>query len=689
MKKAFLKAGIIILVIAILMSIFVSGALVYTSNKIDYSIDEELFLRSKESLATYYYAFDEFNNLEEVWNSSSSKNKDWVEIEYAGDNVKKAFISMEDREFYNHKGINWGRTAKAAANYIFKFQPKFGASTITQQVIKNISGDNENSISRKTDEIFRAVKLEKKHSKDDILEVYLNIVPMSGNMYGIGMAADRYFGKEPYELSIAEAATLAGITNAPARYNPYEYPDACIEKRNKVLYAMYTTNAITEEEYIKACSEKLAVVDNNGKKQASSWFIETAREDIILELMAKQNISRAAASILLNGAKVVLTMNKKIQSVLDEYFSNTENLSSNVGNGLKYSMVVTDPHDGNLLGIIGNGGTKNGEMLYNYATSPVIPGSVLKPIALYAPLIESNKISWSTLFDDAPNKYIGENGVGYPKNSPDIYEGTVDTDYALKKSKNTVAVELYNTLGARNIYELLKDTFGIETIYDELITADGRKLTDIAESPLALGQLSVGVSLRKLTECYNVFPNEGTLVSGKSYYYVIDRNGSTILDNIPRSKQVFSKATSQIMNQLLCDVVTGGTASRISLKEYVDTAGKTGTSGGDKDRLFIGYTPYFTAGIWCGYSDGKSAVGYNKPSHLDIWNDVMTEIHNEILSDYKETGEGFNTSELYYLPYCSKSGNMPNENCYESEDCEVRYGYFKKSEYSKEECNFH
>ncbi len=687
MKKTIFRLSSIILIGALLSGILLSVIIIYSSRMIDYELDKMLFEQADDNLATYYYAYDENDNLVEVWNSSSFDRKDWVDFSDIGDNLKRAFISVEDRQFYKHKGINLGRTIKAAVNYVLKRQPRFGASTITQQVIKNISGDNENSISRKFSEILRALSLERNYSKDEIFEVYLNIVPMSNNMYGVGMASNTYFNKEPDELTVAEAAAIVGITNAPTKYNPYINPEACLEKRNKVLYAMYDTGAISDSEYHSAINEELNVSESSFYDfHCSSWFVETAREDVQNVLSEKYSISRAASSMLLSGAKIILTMNIKVQRILDDFFYNTDNLSANVNDGLNYAMVISDHETGNLLGIIGNGGYKNGEMLFNHATNPKIPGSVLKPLALYAPLIDDGEINWSTQLDDSPVRYNND-GSAYPKNSPDIYEGGTDINTALVKSKNTVAVRLYNMLGPDMIYNKLQNEFGIKTIYRGYETNNGLH-TDLAESPLALGQLTVGISLRKLTECYNVFPNYGVLSSGNSFYAVKDKNDNIICESVGQKRRIFKSETAQIVNQILMNVLTDGTAKQVKLKENVDTAGKTGTSGSDKDRLFIGYTPYFTAGIWCGYSDGRS-VGTNSPSHIEIWDKVMTRIHNElVLIDYDESYEYFNTSSLYHVPYCPFSGSIINSSCIE-DGCEPLYGYFSEDNLPSEKCKYH
>lgn len=691
MKKVMLVTSAVLTAASIFISLVVGLTLVNVKKSIDFSLDEELFAKAKEDNTVYYYAYNSYGELDEIYKSSKSNIREWTRFEDVGENVKRGFLAMEDRLFYSHNGVNYRRTALAAINHIFKIKDSFGASTITQQVIKNVSGDNETSILRKLKEILRAYNLEKKHSKDDIFELYLNIIPMSGNIYGIGAAADIYFGKEPHELSLSEAATIVGITNAPTKYNPYKNPEACIEKRNKVLYAMADCGYISDEDYASAKNSPMILNAGQGNYGISSWFIETANEEIIRDIEEKYSITYAAAKLMLNGSRVILTVNPDIQSILEDYFYDESNLSEKIGQGLNYSMVVSDPKTGDLLGVVGNGGKKNGNLLLNYAITPVRLGSALKPIALYAPLINEGRITWSTMIEDAPYEYIGEgeSAIPYPKNTPDVYEGTIDVSDALKKSKNTVAVRLLDLVGKENAFNHLKKTYGFDTMVESVSTDKGT-ISDIGSSPLALGQLSYGVSLRKLTEAYNVFSNYGELCSGRSYTKVYDRSGNELLSKEIRSERVYSEETAQIMNQLLSNVVLDGTARQIRLKELIDVAGKTGTSGSDRDRLFVGYTPYFTAGIWCGYGGDDKAVGTNNPNHLQIWDAVMQRIHDKLVfCGYDEDTSSFRTDKLVIMPYCSKSGQTPTEWCELDDEAVIKFGYFSKEKINENECEYH
>jgi len=612
----------------------------------------------------------------------ASLKKQWTAYDDIGDNLKAAFMAAEDRKFFKHNGVDFRRTALALMNSFLRFKPKFGASTITQQVIKNISGDNEQTFSRKLNEIFRAIHLDNTHSKEEIFEVYMNIVPMGNGILGVGMASDYYFGKEPSELNHSEAALLVGITNAPSRYNPRLNPDKALKKRNNVLYAMLDFGVISEAEYNEAISLDIVLADYQPENSSvDSWFIETVCNDLTVDLAREKGISENAARVLImnGGLSVYTTVNPEIQGILEEYFENELNFPEDVKRGLNYSMVVTDSKNGNLLGIVGGVGRKSGNRLLNRATVTHTPGSALKPIALYAPLINDKRINWATVFDDFP-VYFNEDKEGrytpYPKNYPNLYDGLTTVDNALRLSKNTVAVRLYELLGKNRIFDSLKNDFGFSSLVDNEKNKSGGRLTDKAVAPLALGQLTRGVTLRELTQAYTVFPSDGQLSESRSYIKVFDSRGKLLIDNEPNTKRIYTKECARIMNRLLMRVTDSGTAKIITLGNTVDTAGKTGTSGNDVDRLFVGYTPYYTAGIWCGYDKNSQSIGRQSISHLEIWDKVMTKIHDERLKtcDYVE---GFSVGGLEYLPYCKDSGELYSEKCLlDPRASRLEYGYF-------------
>lgn len=676
----------------------------YANRNINTEGDEILFSLTRGSSVTEYYVDADYNavTVEEytpVLKESialGSTKKRWVELKKVPSDLINGFLAMEDRVFYSHHGVNLKRTLYALANSVFHFKSTFGASTITQQVIKNISGDNELTLKRKFNEIIRAYCIEKNHTKDEIFEVYINIIPLGENITGVSFASEIYFGKAVDELTLSECATLVGITNAPTRFNPHIHYEDCLKKRNDVLYAMLDFGVIDEKEYDAAVKEKLSVLPlQNAEEIANSWFTETVNEDVITYLCKNRNMTKEAAeAYLINGGlKIYTTENPEIQSLLERYFENKTNFSSYVNKGLDYSMVICDSQSGNLLGIVGSVGKKSANRLLNLATVSHTPGSAIKPIALYAPLINRGKINWATVFDDVPVEFNKVNGnfTEYPKNYPAVYDGLTTVKDAIRLSKNTVAVRLYNMLGAEEIYRSLRYDYNFDTLVRSEYDGKGNRLTDLASSPLALGQFTRGVSLRKLTEAYTVFPSEGIYSEGRSFIAVFDSDGRLIIDNSQNNKRLISKECARVMNQLLSCVTESGTASKVTLKNIVDTAGKTGTSGDDKDRVFIGYTPYITAGIWCGYRDSDTSIGKVFPTHIKIWDDIMSDIHSYLLQNKSDSDiAAFSKKGLIKRDYCMDSGKLFTDICaYDPRGQRIESGYFIKGYAPSDKCDRH
>ncbi len=689
-NKIILTAGIIILTLALAVALGFLIIFIYSKVNIDFDGDVKLFSRSRTYESTKFYAIS--SNAPIELEMAGSLKKVHYPLEEISPCLINGYLAVEDRHFYDHNGIDWHRTAAAAANYLSGKGSRFGGSTITQQVIKNISGDNEITITRKFNEIIRAIHIEQNYTKNEILEAYLNILPFSDNMYGIGIASRNYFGKEPCDLTPAEAAALIGITNAPSAYNPYTNPDRCLEKRNSVLSVMYREGVITKEELDVAKAAPLKVLPRGESGDIyDSWFVETVIYEATEDFAKKLNISRAAAEhILLGGGyKIYTTMDIEAQKVLEKYFENEENFPKEINNGLGYAMVITDSETGDLVATVGGVGKKQANRILNGATVPHIPGSVLKPIALYAPLIDEGRISWSTVFDDVPVSFTEKDGAytPYPRNSPNIYDGLITVKDALRLSKNTVAIRLCKMRGERAVFDTLRDDYGLDTLVESEKTADGRRITDIATSPMALGQLSYGVSIAKLTEAYSTL-TDGRHKKMRSYIAVYDEEGNKILENEREEKAVLKPTTARIMTKILEGVVEDGTARTVTLGDIVQTAGKTGTSGGSRNKMFVGYTPYYTAGIWCGYDKGESSLSGIPTSHLDIWDSVMREIHEKKIGSGR--AKSFSTEGLVTRPYCMDSGDLYSDNCtLDVRGARVDYGYFTPDGAPKKICNRH
>ena len=670
-KRKYRPLRVFLTAVLVLFAVGVTALSVYAAHAVDEEYDEALFLSAgADTVTRFYYPCEDGTPVPQLggakyaeWEServSHSAECVYTSADEMPTNLKNAFVAIEDVRFYRHHGVDFLRTGKAALNSIFHFAPRFGGSTVTQQLIKNIGGEKEPTASRKLKEMLRALSLEKRHSKAEILEAYLNIVPMSQNRVGVGAGAALYFNKKPMELTLAECASLAAVTRAPAIYAPERDMEKHLSRRNAVLRKMLEEGMIEEADYKAAVSTPVTLKEHStAEKKPHSWYTETVLREAKRDLMAKGYTEAAATALLYHGGlKIYTAVDLRAQRIAEEYFQSNENFEA-YGKDFCASFVLLSPKDGTLAAIVGNLGEKKGDRLLSYATDTLrAPGSALKPIALYAPAIEEGKISEATVFDDVPSVFP-EKGGFWPRNADGRYEGLIPCADALARSKNTVAVSLYNRLGAEHIYACLSRV-GIDTLVRKRTAPDGTHLSDLSAAPLALGELTDGVSLYALTRAYLPFADRGYMHAVRSYLLILDREGEVLLSPEARRERVYSDTTASLMTHMLRRVVEEGSASALSIAETLDTAGKTGTSGNARDRFFIGYTPYYLGGVWCGYADGARAV--EGDVHLKAFDAVMREIHSGIPAN--ENSPHFTMARgLRAVSVCADSGGIPTRLC--------------------------
>ncbi len=672
----------------VLSLLAIGGVAIWLSQTTDIESDVALFESFRGSRTTrFYYDISKADAIytPKEWESErlhGGENAIWCPLSEMPSHLQGAFVAIEDKRFFEHDGVDWLRTGKAFFNYILRFDDRFGGSGITQQLIKNISGESEPTPKRKLKEIFRAVMLEKRYSKNEILEMYLNIVPMGEGCAGVGAAAERYFDKKPHELSVAESATLAAIINAPGRYNPLKNPENNKERRDLILQKMYEGELIDREEYERALAET-PIFQKEAKAPAGqirSWYTETVISDVLRDLVEAGYSQSMARQLLYNGGLQIYTLvDPFVQEALEESAQ-----SFPLAEGLELSGVVIDPGNGNIVGICGGGGKKEGNRLLNYATINRAPGSALKPLSVYAPAIDRGLISYASVFDDVPLSFTnGERE--WPRNSPTVYDGLCDIKTAVAKSKNTVAVEVLRLVGKENSYALLSRSLGLTGL---VRSAEGGSLTDLGEAPLALGQLTYGVSLRELCTAYTPLSTDGTYKEGRTYLAVYDGKGELLLKNESESHGVFSKQTAAIMTKLLEGVVREGTAKGVSIKGNIPIAGKTGTTSDSHDKWFIGYTPHYICGIWCGAPDKNISVA-GKPQ-LSFFNTVMNKIHAPLI-DTDEAKEAFPIPEgVYESRYCKDGGALLCQDClHDPRGNRASVGWFTAASLPKSPCRRH
>ena len=693
MRKFLIVFSRTVALLSLVLALGIGIAYGIVRRDVDFETDDAMFAAAKHTSVISLYvdgggdgSIEKYTPVlrEEVC-YAEMKNR-WADLTEIPPLMRDAFVLIEDKEYYSHHGVNLRRTAMALCNTLTKSRPMFGASTITQQLIKNLSGDNQPTVKRKLTEIVRALHLDSTHSKEEILEMYLNVIPMGEQILGVKMAAREFFDKSPEELSVSEIALLVGITNAPTRYNPRLHPEAAQQKRNSIITTMKNGGLISEEEARDAMAAPIHLAEGTRElERVYSWFSEQVIDDVISDLAAEKNLTLEAARFLIygGGIHIYTTEEPQVTEALERVFSEYGE------DDLHYAMIVYNSKTGNVAGIQGQKGNKKANRLYNFASEArITPGSSLKPIALYAPLLESGRITPATVFDDVPSvlNIDGKERL-YPYNYPRVYDGLIPISRALALSKNTVAVRLYDMLGQEKIYDHLVNDFEFSSIVRRGYRADGSIVSDLGPSSLALGQLTYGVTLSELTRAYTAFARQGRLGSGKTYLAVYKEDGSVLLKNDKNDKKIYSSSCANLMCDLLSQVVESGTAREITLKKEIDTAGKTGTSGEDLDRLFVGFTPYYTAGIWCGYGDGHTPIGRRSTTHLHLWDEVMTRVHHTCACD---EAEHFSKEGLVRATYCDASGARPSDICsLDVRGCRIHSAYFLAQHVPDGECHTH
>ena len=566
-----------------------------------------------------------------------------------------AFISVEDKRFFEHNGIDRFRSAKAAANFFLFHDSSFGGSTITQQLVKNLTGNGEKTIERKLTEAFSAMDLEERYDKSEILEMYLNIINLAHGCRGIGAASRYYFSKSVGDLTLCESAAIAAITNNPSKFDPQKHPEENKARREIVLKCMLDQGYISKNEYDIALNEELSLnVTNQKNETVNSWYIDAVIEDVISDYSEKYGISKQNAAVLLynGGYKIYTAMDKHLQDIVDEYFQNTDNFPIDAeGRSPLSSMIVINPNSGDVLAVAGNIGKKRGNRIQNFATmTKRPPGSTIKPLSVYAPAFERRLINWASIIEDSPVQDV-QFGSPWPSNANKKYIGDVTVKYSVANSLNTVAVKVLHKLGREASFDFLTKSLNIYSLNEE---------TDMGDASLALGQPSKGITLRELTSAYTIFQN-GIMCKSRTYYKVTDSSGRIILDNESVQKKVISDETATIMTKLLQAVVSEGTACGYIDLEDIEVAGKTGTTQYNNDKYFIGYTPNLLAGVWQGYEYPKPIDCFDGNYSIYIWNDVMNLIYGNTEYARTEVMRFPISKNVQKLSYNKKSSLPPSE----------------------------
>ena len=583
--------------------------------------------------STIYYE-DSEGNWKELTTLHGQENRIWVDYDKIPQYMEKALVSIEDKRFYRHNGVDWYRTAGAFVNMFVGMKNTFGGSTITQQLIKNLTQQDDITVQRKLLEIFQAIEFEKEHDKKEIIEWYLNTVYFGEGCYGVQTAAQTYFGKDVSKLSLAECAAIVGITNLPTYYDPFYSVENNKARQEDVLACMYDQGYISKKDYEEAVAEELDFVRGENSPSASSvrsYYTETVISDVIKDLAAEKGISELAAQTLVYNAgyEIYCCLDKNIQAKVDKIYEDLDALpkaTNGTSSQLQSGIVIMDQYTGKIVALSGGTGKKTINFGLNRATKTTRPpGSSIKPIAVYGPAVEYGLISPSTLVLDADGSRIKLQGVKtdwFPKNSPNQYDGIMTIKEALRDSKNTVSVQIMDKLTPAASLDFLRNRLGIESLID----------SDADYAALALGQPHYGITVREMAQAYCALSNDGTFTKARTYTMVKDRSGNIVLDNQPQTQQAFSTETARTMTYMLNYAATYGTGHESRLSN-MPVAGKTGTTSDNKDRWFCGYTPYYTCAVWTGY-DTPEKMRFSGNPAAQIWQKIMEDIHKDL--KYKE-----------------------------------------------------
>ena len=612
------------LVIGISMIVYVIGI---ASEPLNINLN-----KIKLSLTSFVYVKNDDGEYEKYQELYSGENRVWVKFEDIPKNMIEAQVAIEDKRFWEHDGVDWYRTGGAIFT-IATGKTQFGGSTITQQLIKNVTDDNEVSLTRKLREIFRALKLEDEYTKDDIIEAYLNIVNYGAGCRGVQSAADIYFNKRIQDCTLAECAAIAGITQNPVALNPLDYPDANKERRETIIEEMYDQGKISKQEYDEAMKESenmkfigYVVEDEQDDENEWNWYMDRVFRDVAKDLQTELNVGADYAETMIynEGLNIYCAMDVKAQEAAEKKIREWKTPKDEYID-IGYEMM---DFEGRVLATVGSRFEKDGRLLWDNVTQSVLqPGSTIKPISSYVIALDRGMINFSSLIADKPVSDWGLNSDGEvisgPNNWYGKYYGSITVTRALNLSSNAAAVSVVNEVGLDESYRFLTEQLNLKHLDPE---HDAENL-----SGLSIGGFYGGTTVEEMTASYQIFVNGGYYFEPYSYFMVTDNDGNTLLDNTDRGKpdQIISTESATIMNRLLHEVVNaGGEGEALGYRTAIDgwdIIGKTGTTDSACDNWFVGASPYALAGVWAGHDSSRPIAEEEVNKVHYLWRDIMAE----------------------------------------------------------------
>jgi len=678
------------------------------------------------SFSSFMYAYDKsVGDYIQVMQLSADENRVWVDYEEIPQYTIDAIVAKEDKRYFEHKGVDWYRMGGGMYETYFKNNTQ-GGSTITMQLVRDITKDNNVNIGRKLREMFRALSLEQKYSKTDILESYLNRIAFGNTTYGIGSAARHYFDKDISEVTLAESAILAGVIRSPVSFNPYVNLENCRFWQVFTLNEMYEQGYITYSQYENAKNEKVrfrlpvkgddfGYIDEryneyygiqdeetdpedddlyyentdwdellgdpyrwNEYEVTVNWYRDAALKQVIADLKEARGISEDSARQLLKsgGYSIYINEDLEMQAKIEELFKN-QYLVRNPANPypagteakdtIQAAFVIQDYY-GNIVALAGGLGDKPGNDCFNRATmSERNIGSTVKPIAVYGPAVELNRITYSSMLLDSSGEIDDPDNVGKKKSWPMNYE----KDYgsmsympaweAVMRSKNTISARTVHLVGLQNSFDFLKDKLGITTL---------DRTRNLTYSSLATG--SLGIKLHELAAAYQIYGNGGVYYKPSLYSKVVDYNGKIILEQDTVGVQAVGADTAWIVNRMMKKVIDDpGGSGKFSVIDGIEVVGKTGTANDMTNLLFCGLTPDYLGVVRIGYDDNHEI----QPIGIDHWR-ALARIWKDVMVGcipIDEPKSFTQPPEAITLSYCAYTGLIAGPNC-----ASTIIGYYKK-----------
>ncbi len=664
-----------VIVLLLLLTILIGGLFLY------FRYGKDVFAMQDEAKALVQASTTETFRTSETSIAYNSKGKQiavlkgdkdayYLDIQSIPDYAKTAMIVTEDKKFYSHNGIDFKGIARAFWALIKNNGEKTqGASTITQQLARGVFLNTDKTYERKIREIFIAMELEEKYTKDQILEFYLNTIYFANGYYGLEAAAKGYFSKSCQDLSLGQIAFLCAIPNNPTTYDPEKNFDNTVKRKNRILDQMLSDGKINQVEYDEAYNEEIKMkIQQVKKRDYIQTFVtysatralmkvngftfknefDTKEEEEIYDSEYNDEYATAQKMLLNNGYRIYTSIDlkkqKELQSAVNSNLSSFKSKGTNGMYEMQGSAVCIDNKTGRVVAIVGGRSQQTEGFSLNRAYQSFRqPGSSIKPLVVYTPTLERGSTASTTVHD-----YKFKDG---PSNSSGRYYGYVSLRFAVEQSLNTVAWQLFQKLTPEVGLKYLLDMN-----FNRIVASD-------YYLPSSLGGLTYGVSALEMASAYAALENNGKYREPTCIVKILDSDGNVIVDDEVKEKKVYQTDAANSMVDIMKGVMIRGTAHGHSLSNGMVSAGKTGTTNDKKDGWFCGFTPYYTTAVWVGYDSPKTVNDlYGSTYPLRIWEAYMNAIHARLeKKDFSFEGGDKSASSSQRKTYGSGSGNKGDD----------------------------